>query len=289
MEKSDIDLLVCENQIEFDYSLLESKYIEEEASMVLPEGFVTAKNHDWIDSEVLFVLVKAESNNLGATAYNLDLCGKAMMDWVLIAGNGCEQKIIADPKENVFHAVKQIETEKQYIAVFYSDTPLMEKATFYKVMDYFAKNNMNALALPRGYVFKTEFVRSSENFVSGKITPFDEKSFLRVDSAEVLSSVSKYLFDKIRNFHLRNGVIMYGGSTIFIDADVEIEAGAIIYPNNILRGQTYVGKNVILEANNIISDSIISDDAFIVSSFIDKSKVEKGKAVVFEKLINSAN
>ena len=86
MEKSDIDLLVCENQIEFDFSSLECE--AEEESTLLPEGFLTARNHDWIEEEVLFIVVK-EGNELGKESYNLDICGKKMIDWVLIAGNGC--------------------------------------------------------------------------------------------------------------------------------------------------------------------------------------------------------
>ncbi len=287
MEKQELETLVCENQIEIDFDALENIDIEEEESSILPEGFVSAKNHDWIENEVLFVVVKSGSEGLGPQSYNLDLCGKKMLDWVLIAGSGCEQRIINEPQESILEAVKKLETDKAYIAVFFSDTPLLEKATFYKVMDYFSKNKMNALALSRGYVFKTEFVRASENFVSGKLMPFDEKAFLRVDNASTLSVVSKYLFDKIRNFHMKNGVVMYGGQTIFIDADVEIEVGTIIYPNNILKGQTYVGKNVMLEANNIINDSIIADDCLLVSCYVEKSKVQKGSSLVFEKLVNS--
>ena len=32
-----------------------------------------------------------------------------------------------------------------------------------------------------------------------------------------------------------NGVIILGENTVFIDADVEIEEGTIIYPNNIIK------------------------------------------------------
>ena len=92
-------------------------------------------------------------------------------------------------------------------------------------MDYFCKNGMNALALSKGYVFKSEFVKNNDTFVSGKVMDFSQKAFYEVNNAKALARVSKYLYDKIRKFHLDNGVIMYGEESIFIDADVEIEIG----------------------------------------------------------------
>lgn len=284
MEREEDILTMCENQLEFDFSSLENVNEEEESSL-LPEGFLNARNHDWIDEEVLFIVVK-EGNGLGKESYNLDLCGKKMIDWVLIAGNGCEEKVINVPVD-IFTSLKTIETKKPYMAVFYSSTPLLDKQTFYKVMDYFCKNGMNALALPKGYVFKTEFVKNNDTFVSGKVMDFSQKAFYVVDNARALSRVSKYLYDKIKKFHFDNGVIMYGEESIYIDADVEIESGAIIYSNNILKGQTYIGKNAILDANNIISDSIVTQNSYVISSYIEKSKVKEGSSIgPFEKLVN---
>ena len=80
---------------------------------------------------------------------------------------------------------------------------------------------------------------------------------------------------------------MFGENTIFVDADVEIEAGAVIYPNNILKGETYIGKNAIVESGNYIFDTIICDEAFVCQSYLEKSKVEKGKIVgPFARLVN---
>lgn len=288
MEKDTIDLEVCENQIEIDFAALEAQQTAEEESSILPEGFVVSKNNDWIDEEVLFIVIKKENEDVCHNLYNVDLCGKKMIDWVLLAGIGCEERVIADPGENLIPVLQGLETDKRYIAVFYSDTPLLEKPLFHQIMNYFSKHTMNAMALPRGYVFETAYLRQIERFSAACPNDFDEMSFTVIDSAKVLSSVAKILYDKIRSFHLRNGVVMYGAGTIFIDADVEIERGVLIYPNNLLRGESYIGKNVILEANNIIQDSIIADGATVMASYIEKSKVGTGKSVgPFEKLVNT--
>lgn len=282
MEKE--ELMVCENQIGFDFDLLEETE-EEEKSTILPEGFVISKNHDYVDEEVLFVVAKAE-NSLGK-AYERELCGKSVIEWVRIAGGGCEQMEIAD-NGNLIEVIKSIKTDKKYIAIFYADTPLVSKGLFHKIMDYFCKNGMNALALPRGYVFKKDYIVTMDRLVSTCPMDFDELAFTVVDNTKNIAKISKLLYDKIRAYHIRNGVIMYGNATIFIDADVEIEPGAVIYQNNILRGQSYIGKNAVLEPNNIISDSIIADNSVVISSYIEKSKVTTGKSVgPFEKLIGS--
>ena len=280
MEKEELEIGVCENQMTFDFSMLENCEVEEEESSILPEGFVVPKNHDWIDDEVLFVVVKTQG-------HDNDLCGKTMLEWVKIAGSGCEKLTLADG-EDIYAQVRSLNSSKNYIAVFYSDTPLLEKNTFHKIMDYFCKNQMNVLTLPRGYVFKSEFLKNNVCFASGQMTEFEnaKRDFICVNNSITFSKVSKYLYDKIRLFHLKNGVIMSGSETIFIDADVEIEAGVSIEANNHIKGQTYIGKGVILEPNNVIKNSIISDNACLCGCYIENSKVTNGKFAVMEKLIN---
>ena len=78
-----------------------------------------------------------------------------------------------------------------------------------------------------------------------------------------------------------------GEENIFIEADVQIESGVIIYPFNTLKGETYIGKNVTLESGNYIEDSVVLDGAFVVQSYLEKSKVPENKSVgPFEKFIN---
>ena len=118
-----------------------------------------------------------------------------------------------------------------------------------------------------------------EALVSAYKKNFNSKQFEQINTPRALSSASKILQAKILDYHKDNGVTLIGESTIFIDSDVEIEAGTVIYPNNIIQGQTYIGKNVILESGNIIHDSIIADGATVIASYINKSKVQKGQKI----------
>lgn len=283
MEKEDIGIMVAENQLSFDFSGIEKQ--DEEESAIFTQTFIKAKNYDWIKDEVLFVAVKANHYEIAKDFSNLDLCGKKMLDWVLMAGSDCETKIIND-SEDIFAFIRSLSTTKPIIAVFYSDTPLLDKITFNKICDYFSSRNMNFLQLSRGFVIKTDFIKNNTYFAQG-VNLYEDKNLLIVDNAKSLSYVSNSLYNKILAFHQKNGVIIFGQNTVFIDADVEIESGVIIYPNNVIQGQSIIGQGVVLQSGNIIRDSIITNGCMLKACFVENSKITSGTAIEpFSKIIN---
>lgn len=261
-----------ENQISFDFLTETPKTVEQ------------AENFDWVADETLVLIVK--SNKF--LSFDFDLCGKKLCDWVSLATSGCKQKFIDDfEEEDVIEIAKSHSENYKFVAVLFSDAPLLKKSTFLEIMDYFSKNRMNVLKLSRGYVFKGEYLQTAKILLSSTVEEFDKEDFTVLDSAEKVSYAFKVLNNRILNYHKKNGVILFGESTIFIDADVEIEAGAIVYPNNVLKGESYIGKNAVLESGNYILDTIVCDEAFVCQSYLEKSKVEQGKVVgPFAKLIN---
>lgn len=283
METEEIDLMVSENQVSFDFDSLDK--VEEEESSLFPQSLLKPINHDYIKDEVLFVVARVFNKELVKDFPYLKICGKKMIDWVLLAGSECEQKVI-DDCDNLLDKVRSINTNKPIIAVFYSDTPLLDKITFNKIIDYFSSKGMNFLQLSRGFIVKTEYLKSMSEFVQvATVSGFDEKKLLQVDSAKLINYVSSLLYNKIINYHINNGVIIYGQNTVFIDADVEIEAGVIIYPNNVIEGMSIIEKGAILNCGNVIKDSIIGNDCQLSNSYIEKSKINKGVIVKPKSLI----
>lgn len=282
MEREDIDLLVSENQIKIDFDSLTSAN-EEEESAIIPSALIKAVNYDWIKDEVLFVVVKAY-HSFVKDLPSVELCGKRLLDWVLNAGSGCETRIIEDC-EDITSRVRNITTNKNIIAVFYSDTPLLDKGTFNKFCEYFSSHNMNFLRLSRGFIVKTEFLKNNFTLAQGA-SELDDKNLLVADSAKVLNLMSNSLYNRILNYHIKNGVIIYGQNTVFIDGDVEIEGGVIIYPNNVIKGQSIIGENAVIESGNVIKNSIISNDAVVRGSYIENSKISAGASIEpFSKII----
>ena len=283
MEREDIDLMVSENQIKIDFDSLSREQITEEESVIIPSSLIKAVNYEWIKDEVLFVVVKAY-HSFVKDLPSVELCGKRLLDWVLNAGSGCETRIIEDC-EDITSRVRNITTNKNIIAVFYSDTPLLDKGTFNKFCEYFSSHNMNFLRLSRGFIVKSEFLKNNFTLAQGA-SELDDKNLLVADSAKVLNLMSNSLYNRILNYHIKNGVIIYGQNTVFIDGDVEIEGGVIIYPNNVIKGQSIIGENAVIESGNVIKNSIISNDAVVRGSYIENSKISAGASIEpFSKII----
>ncbi len=281
MENKELILDIAKDQISFDFDEL----LEEE-SLSIAQPLIKPLSHDYIKDEVLFVVVKAYNNELAPNLPSLELCGKKMVDWVCLAGSCCEQMVIEDC-EDIIAKIRNIHTNKHYIALFYSDTPLLDKSSFFKIMDYFAGRSVNFLQLTRGFVVKTEFLKNSPNFIQSATGGSNIVKLLRCDNSYNLSVAYETLNERIVNYHMKNGVTVFGKSTVFIDADVEIDSGVIIYPNNILKGQTIVSSGSVLESGNIIDNSIILNNCHIYSSVIKNSKVTEGVTIEEGNTLNN--
>lgn len=243
-------------------------------------SIVSSQTYEWINDEVIVVIVKNDISEISSKLSSVLLCGKPMVEWVKIATSGPVQKVIEKPEDSQFlNVLKGFGAGKKYLALFYSDTPLLERNTFCDIMDFFVKNRYNIMELPRGYVFKVDYLMNIDFLFSPVKKNFNVRQFEIIDNPKAISNASKILQSKILDYHKENGVTLFGENTIFIDGDVEIESGTTIYPNNVLKGQTYIGKNVVLDSGNVISDSIISDNAYLVGSYVYKSKVEKNAKV----------
>jgi len=73
--------------------------------------------------------------------------------------------------------------------------------------------------------------------------------------------------------HLSKGVHFIDLKSAYIDDNVMIGDGTIIYPGVILQGKTVIGENCILGQNSRIVDSIIGNETEIQSSVILNSQV----------------
>ena len=265
-----------EQQIDVNFDFLQQSQQE--------RALETAKSFEWVAKETLVVLVETEHS----FAEDFQLCGMKMTDWVALATSGCKHKVISFVGEDeILQAAKQYAGDFSYVAVLYNDIPLLKKQTFLDFMDYFAKRKMNVMRLERGFVFRSEYLENAQILLSGMVEKFGEEDFFVVDNAEKASRAFEVLNARIVDYHKKDGVVFFGENTIFVDVDVQIESGAIIYPNNIIKGQSYIGKNVVLESGNYIVDSAICDGAKVCQSYIKNSVVEKKKNIgPFENLTN---
>lgn len=106
----------------------------------------------------------------------------------------------------------------------------------------------------------------------GAVT-IDYEETIGVNSRIQLAEAEGILRNRINTRHMINGVTLIDPSTTYIGDDVEIGRDTIIYPGNVLEGNTKIGEGVILYPNSRISNSIILNNVEIQSSVIIDSKI----------------
>jgi len=116
-----------------------------------------------------------------------------------------------------------------------------------------------------------EILKSKDKKIGAVITDYEET--IGVNSRVQLAQAEEILKYRINLEHMENGVTLIDPKTTYIGFDVEIGRDTIIYPNNILEGNTKIGSNCLLYQNSRIVDSIIGNEVDIQSSVILSSKI----------------
>lgn len=234
-------------------------------------------NKEPIDNDVAVILLKIDYklSNGNKKSFDYRILGKTLTEWTSLAFDACPVlEIEVSQDEDILDVVKPNLSDKKYTAVFFADTPLMQRATFLSIIDYAKTKRMNVLKLERGYVFVTDYLRTAEKIYSSTISTLNFKEdFLKIDNMEKFVEATSILKSRIINFHLKNGVEILDTNSISIDADVVIGDNVTIYPQNVLANKTIIGNNVKLLPGNTIINSKIGNDCQIMHSVIETSKI----------------
>lgn len=114
-------------------------------------------------------------------------------------------------------------------------------------------------------------LKSEGEKVGAVVIDFEET--LGVNSRAQLAQVEAILRKRINTKHMDNGVTLIDPNNTYIGSDVIIGKDTIIYPGNILEGNTVIGERCMLYPNSRINNSIIENDVEVQSSVILDSKV----------------
>lgn len=110
--------------------------------------------------------------------------------------------------------------------------------------------------------------------------------FLGVNTLEQLEYVERILRKQKMATLREAGVRFIDSSHTYIDDEVEIGAGTVIYPNSFITGLTKIGKNVVVEMGAQIKNSQIADNSKVLAySILEGAKLgEKAHAGPFARL-----
>ncbi|HXH31613.1 MAG TPA: bifunctional UDP-N-acetylglucosamine diphosphorylase/glucosamine-1-phosphate N-acetyltransferase GlmU [Bacteriovoracaceae bacterium] len=117
-------------------------------------------------------------------------------------------------------------------------------------------------------LFKEKFKVRPVKFTS-------EVPFLGINTLEQLAEITVLLRTKKLKQLFSDGVQFLNPSSVFLDQDVSIGVGSIIYPGVTLLGKTSIGKNVVIESGSFIRNSCVGDDCEILAnSYLDEARVD---------------
>jgi len=93
------------------------------------------------------------------------------------------------------------------------------------------------------------------------------------DQIQLAKATSLAVQDKITAL-MKNGVIFINPKSCYIEDDVEIAAGSVVYPNVFIKGPTKIGAFAVLEPNTFILSSQIGESVQIkMGSHLEKVKI----------------
>lgn len=137
-------------------------------------------------------------------------------------------------------------------------------------------NNKNA----QGEYYLTdviEILKTEGERVGAVAAPLQET--LGVNSRVQLAQVEKIMRDRINNFHMENGVTIIDANNTYIGVDVKIEKETIIYPGNVIEGDTSIGEGCVLYPNSRLENACIGNNVTIQSSVITDAKIGNNTTV----------
>jgi hypothetical protein len=268
--------------IEIKKNLLDEMMKEEVPDLkISPKEVLSQVFNEKRDDTLVIILLFKNENFKGFTKpYNIEICDRKMFEWVECACEKFEIKsTTCDKNSSIVPLIKPLLNDKENTLVLYSDTPLLTSNTIEEALDYFRLSGMNVLKLPRGWLFKTEYIKTAESVSSVQTREFNELEFKAVNNLKDIEYFTEILKKRIFEKHYENNILISDPNSTFIGPNVMIGQGTKIESNNVIKGLTYIGKNCVLAPFNYISDSIISNNCVIKNSSIVKSKISENMVV----------
>ncbi len=224
-----------------------------------------------IDLKINGIVLRVKTNTLGDVG-DISVLGKTLTEWTGSALGTPYKAVECSQVVNMIERLRNaVDRAKPVTVVLYCDTPLVGTATVAEAVKALDDGKLNALKLPRGFVFRTDYLFDVDTmFLQAGAA---DKEFDTVVDSQSLSRVTDVLRRRILKYHSDRGVIIRDFNNTFIDCDAAIEAGAVIEPYNFIKGKTVIKSNAVILSGNRIENCVISSGARIDSSRLYNSSI----------------
>jgi len=188
----------------------------------------------------LFILVLIPDKNI----LNHDICGLSIQDWMDSTLSSYDhKKLEVSMRDDILSIVNGNATQHKYTMVVYSDMPLLTSKTIDDAVGFVSSLDHKAARMPRGWLFETEFIKTSTKIDTVTIQNLDPEDFLAVFSLQQLEAATAIMRGRINSGHMSNGVKFLDTKTAYIDARAQIGDGTVIHPGVVIRDATKIGSN----------------------------------------------
>jgi bifunctional N-acetylglucosamine-1-phosphate-uridyltransferase/glucosamine-1-phosphate-acetyltransferase GlmU-like protein len=218
--------------------------------------------------QVLILKTKPAKNS-----FNGKILGRDLFDWVAFACSGMDISVVEyDGVNNIISfAKKHLNRNYDYTIILLSTTPIISSDTIQNIREYSSIKDISLCKLPVGYVAKNSYIMSAIEPQIDSLYSQNLEDFFLVENKKQFSQAEDILQDRINTFHIGNGVDIRKPKSVYIEPEVDIASGVVIFPGNSLKGQTIISYNVILKENNVIENSRIGEDSCISGSVVEES------------------
>jgi bifunctional UDP-N-acetylglucosamine pyrophosphorylase/glucosamine-1-phosphate N-acetyltransferase len=129
-----------------------------------------------------------------------------------------------------------------------------------------------------GEFYLTDLFQENQNVVAEKFS--DPHTFEGVNTLAQLEFIEMILRQRKIQQLREQGVRFIDATTTYIEQDVEIGPGSIIYPNVFLQGNTKIGSETIIETGTIIKNTKIEEKVHIKAHcYITDSEIQKNAVI----------
>ena len=223
---------------------------------------------DMSQKDVNFIVLAVNSPYFGIDkpSFNLDVCGKTMIEWV---ENACALTPTVKQVPFKFDLLKEIKpllNNSTWTVVLFSDSPLLTRKTVENAFSIAEQKGLNVLKLTRGYVFNTEYISRVEEIFGTETYYLEEEDFIVASSFKQLSIVRDIMKGRICDYFMRNGVDVVDPSSTFIGANVSIAKNTTIMPMVKLLGRVNIGQNCRIESGSVLKNCVVGDKSLIENS-----------------------
>lgn len=214
------------------------------------------------DKDINFIVLAVDNPNFGTKvkSYEVEICGKKCVDWVINACNKLPTIKRVDVKHDMMKEIKPLLNDSEWTVVLYSDTPLIKNSTITEAFKCAEEKWLNVCKLTRGYILKTDYAKRADEIFGVETYYFDEEDFIICSNLKQLSIISDIMKNRIIEFLMKKGVRVVDANSTYIESDVVIGKGSVVEPLSVVKGHVEIGEDCVIGYGSKIQNSKIGNN-----------------------------